>query len=193
MTASPPPVPTTTRTDSGDHATIRYGKFSGSWRWSGLSRGLVIPVVMSLPALFIALRAPSKGDVDAKVKQVETAVEATAETKAEEVRQATAAPIDNHADELATLRAQVATLAGAIELYSKLPPAPAPPVAGQSKGRRRREIAKQVKAAVTDLKAIQVRAATEPAPLTAPKAPPPEAPKDGAAQQKPRDGGGANP
>jgi hypothetical protein len=189
---TPSGVPSRT-VDSGDHPaidrnlTMRFGKKARiTLPLEGTAKFFVIPILTALVPLIISLRAPTKGDVQAKVEQVEKTVETTAKTKAEEVRKATAKPIDNHAAELTTLRDEVAKLAAIVDLYSKLPPAPPAPVVGQSPGRRRRELAKKVKAAVIDLKAIQVRAATEPDPLKAPKAAPPEPPKQAQAQQPPQ-------
>jgi hypothetical protein len=142
--------------------------------------------------LIISLRAPTKTEVKAEVK-------AEATKKAEEVREATAVPIDNHADELARTRAELARLATIVSFYENERKTLAADPSQHAPKRRRRgaEIEKKVAAATRDLKLIAARA-SEPAPLSAPKTLPSEAPKETAPPQQPaparqQDAGGAKP
>lgn len=200
MTTAPPPnAPAGGKTDSGEHeaadkfvANVKGFTFKG--RWSGVARAAVIVMsgaAVSVPALVVAIRAPSKAEVSAKVQE-----------KAEEVLVATAKPIDDHKDELTTIRAELARLATIVAFYEKERAAAAAAEPERRQARRQRHdpvTAKKVAAAAQDLKLIAARAAA-PAPLSAPKTLPSDAPQvqqpqAPAVPQKPQNGaaGGANP
>ncbi len=187
-TSNPTPpasVPESTRTDSGEHAaadraTARIGKATFQWRWSGVARAVAI-AAPTLVSLVVAFRAPTKGEVKAEVTK-----------KAEDVLEATAKPIDNHADELTRTRAELARLATIVEFYEKeRKTLAADPTQHTPKRQRRgKEIEKKLAAAATDIKLITARR-YEPPPLSAPKALPGDAPKDQPPPQAQQGAGGA--
>ncbi len=194
-TSMPGAPPAGGRLDSGEHAaadksTLQIGRSRFTWRWSGVARAVVIVMsgaAVSVPALIVAIRAPSNAEVSAKVQQ-----------KAEEVLAATAQPIDNHADELARTRAELARLATIVSFYENERKTLAADPSQHTPRRKRRgaEIEKKVAAAAQDLKLITARA-SEPAPLSAPKTLPGDAPKEAPPQQqvpaKQQGAGGGNP
>jgi hypothetical protein len=197
---TPPPAPPSGKTDSGEHVaadrsvTMRFGK---KWRisipLSGMARYVLVPVMTAMVPLIISLRAPTKTEVKAEVR-------AEATKKAEEVRAATAEPIDDHAVELARTRAELARLATIVSFYENERKTLAADPSQHTPRRKKRgpEIEKKVAAATRDLKLIAARA-NEPAPLSAPKTLPGDAPKEPAPPQaaspKAQQGaaGGANP
>ncbi len=210
MAVDPPTAPAATpsaekRTDSGEHAaadkasvTIRGSTFT--WRWSGVARAAVIAMA-GLPALIMAIRAPSKGDVAAESKKQAT-------EQATGVKKEVNKEVNKGIIEQADLQQQLARMAAAIQTLEQArqasAPAPAAPVApGQPKPRRRRldaETAKKVAAATADLTAIQAHAKAKPKPKLLPVEPPQPAkdqvqtPAPAPAQQAPNGAaGGANP
>ncbi len=191
----PPPSGVPSRAvDSGDHPTIdgnltmRFGKKARiSVPLSAAAKYFVIPVLTAMVPLIISLRAPTKGEVKAEAK-------AEATKKAEEVRSAVADPIDNHAEELAQTRAELARLATIVSFYENERKTLAADPSQHTPKRKRRgtEIEKKVAAAASDLKLITARR-YDPPPLSAPKALPGDAPKDQPAPQVQQGAGGASP
>lgn len=196
-TSVPHTPPVDRRVDSGDHAavdgnlTMRFGKKARvSIPLSGVAKYVLIPVLTAMVPLIISLRAPSKGEVKAEVR-------AEATKKAEEVRAAVADPIDNHADELARTRAELARLATIVSFYENERKTLAADPSQHTPRRKRRgvEIEKKVAVAAQDLKLITARA-YDPPPLSAPKALPGDAPKEAPPQQQApvkQGAGGGNP